>query len=101
MSRTHRRWLTLFAVITVIVLVFVMRTILARDGTPPRLFDLFDTFIALASLVVVMVGWRTMSRIDWMVGLGAGLLVGVLLPFSTLYNPYLLSCRDKRNASSI
>jgi hypothetical protein len=88
MSRIHRRWLTLFAVMTVIVLVFVMRTILARDGTPPRLFDLFDTFIVLASFVVLAIGWRKLSRSDWLVGFGAGLLVGVLLPFSTLYNPY-------------
>lgn len=88
MDKSLRRWLTLFSVITVIVLVFVMRTILARDGTPPRLFDLFDTFIALASFVVLAIGWRNLSRIDWLVGLGVGLLVGVLLPFSTLYNPY-------------
>lgn len=88
MDKNLRRWLTLFLVITVIVLVFVIRTLLAQNGSPPRLFDLFDTFIVLASFVVLAIGWRKLSRVDWLVGLGAGLLVGVLLPFSTLYNPY-------------
>lgn len=88
MDKNLRRWLTLFLVMIVIVLVFVTRTLLAQNGSPPRLFDLFDTFIVLASLVVLAIGWRKLSRIDWLVGFGAGLLVGVLLPFSTLYNPY-------------
>lgn len=62
MSNTQRRWLTLFAATAAILMVFIIRTIMARAGTPPRLFDIFDTAISLASLGVVVVGWRTLSR---------------------------------------
>lgn len=88
MSKTQRRWLTLVAAIATILMIFVIRTMLARDGTPPRLFDIFDSAISLASLGVIAVGWRTLTRTDWLIGFGAGLLVAILLPFATLYSPY-------------
>jgi hypothetical protein len=88
MDRNLRRWLTLLAVIAAILLVFVIRTALAQTSRPPRLFDLFDGFTALASMVVLAFGWRKLTRVDWLIGLGAGLLMGALLPFATLYSPY-------------
>lgn len=88
MSNTQRRWLTLFAATAAILMVFIIRTIMARAGTPPRLFDIFDTAISLASLGVVVVGWRTLSRTNWLISVGAGLLVAILLPLATLYSPY-------------
>jgi hypothetical protein len=71
-----------------ILLIFIARTLLARAGSPPRLFDLFNTLTVAGSLAVLLAGWRALTRRDWLVGLGSGLLIGVLLPFATLFSPY-------------
>lgn len=82
------RWLVLLAVATAILAVFVGRTWLARTGNPPRLFEIFDLITIVASAVVLMAGYRVLTRADWLASLGIGLFVGLQLPFATLFSPY-------------
>lgn len=81
-------WLSLIGLALAILAVFVFRTALAHDGTPPRLFDLFDTFTLLGSLGLLVFNFRRLRRLDWLTGLAAGGLLGALLPLATLYSPY-------------
>lgn len=75
--------------VLIILAVFLVRTLLAAAGTnPPRLFDIFNVFILLASVVTVFIGFRRLTRADWLFTTIISVLIGVLLPFSTLYTPY-------------
>jgi hypothetical protein len=75
-------------VVAGILTVFVIRTVLARRGEPPLLSDLF-TFITLAgSLVVLIAGFRSLQRMDWVIALGLGAVVGFSMGFATLFTAY-------------
>jgi hypothetical protein len=87
-SPTALSWLVLAALASSVIAVFVIRTILAQTGSVPRLFELFDLFTAIAATVVLLLGHRSLKRVDWLIGLGAGLLISLTLPLATLFNPY-------------
>jgi hypothetical protein len=87
-SPAPARWWALGALVVVLLAVFVGRTALARTQEMPRLSDLLDTLTVLGSAAVVAVDHRRLTRRDWLVGLGVGLLIGVQLPFATLFRPY-------------
>ncbi|HEX6383597.1 MAG TPA: hypothetical protein VF177_02900 [Anaerolineae bacterium] len=87
-DRNPARWLVLGAVILAILAIFAGRTYLAQTGNPPSLFDLFDTITVAGSAVVLVAGYRRLTRADWLVGLGLGLFIGVQLPFATLFGFY-------------
>jgi hypothetical protein len=82
------RWFVLAAVVLLFLAIFVVRTILARTGNPPRLFELFDTLTVAGAALVLARDFRRLTRREWLVGLGLGLFVGVQLPFATLFHPY-------------
>lgn len=83
-----RAWLVLAGLALAVLAVFVLRTALAHTSKPPRLFDLFDTFTLAGAIIVLLMGFRRLRRLDWLVGLAVGGLLGALLPLATLYNPY-------------
>ena len=87
---TVLRWWVLLALAASIALVFVVRTNVARTGNAPRLFELFDLFATGAAAVILLIGFRTLTRQDWGIGIGIGLLIGLTLPQATLFNPYPL-----------
>lgn len=87
---TVLRWWVLLALAASIALVFVVRTSVARTGNAPRLFELFDLFTTGAAAVILLIGFRTLTRQDWGIGIGIGLLIGLTLPQATLFNPYPL-----------
>lgn len=85
---SSRRLLTLGVLVLVILAVFVGRTALARLGNAPRLFDLFDTITVAGSALVLIRGYRRLTKVDWLVGLVAGFFIAAQLPFVTLFSPY-------------
>jgi hypothetical protein len=87
---TALRWWVLMALAASIALVFVVRTNVAHTGHAPRLFELFDLFTTGAAVVVLLIGFRTLTHHDWGIGIGVGLLIGLTLPRATLFNPYPL-----------
>ena len=87
---TALRWCVLLALAASIALVFVVRTSVAHTGNAPRLFELFDLFATGAAAVILLIGFRTLTRQDWGIGIGIGLLIGLTLPQATLFNPYPL-----------
>jgi hypothetical protein len=82
------RWLVLFGLIGIMLAVFILRTWLAKNGNAPRVFEIFETFTLAASAGALTMGFRTLTAGDWLTGAGLGLLVGVTMPFATLFNPY-------------
>jgi hypothetical protein len=82
------RWFVLSAVCVAILVIFVGRTWLAQTGNPPRLFELFDLLTVIGSAAVLIMGYRILTRVDWIVSLGIGLFIGLQLPFATLFSPY-------------
>jgi hypothetical protein len=82
------RWLALGAVVVALLAVFVLRTSVARVAGAPRLPDLFHLAIVLGSALVLFTSYRSLTRLDWLVGLGLGFLLGLQLPFTTLFSPY-------------
>lgn len=87
---TALRWWVLLALAASIVLLFVVRTSVARAGNAPRIFELFDLFTTGVAAVVLLIGFRTLTHHDWGIGIGIGLLIGLTLPLATLFNPYPL-----------
>lgn len=82
------RWLVLGGVVVALLAIFLIRTYLARTGNPPRLPDLFDMLIVAGSALVLFSGYRSLTPTDWLVGAGLGLLLGLQLPFATLFSPF-------------
>ena len=75
-------------VVVGILAVFVTRTVLAMRGDPPLLSDLFTLITLIGSLAVLIAGFRSLQRIDWVVALGLGAVVGVSMAFATLFTAY-------------
>ncbi len=71
-----------------IIAVFVVRTALAVSGDPPRLNDLFTVITLAGSLVIWIVGYRSLHRSDWIVAVSLGAGIGVTMSFATLFSPY-------------
>lgn len=71
-----------------ILCVFVARTLLAVRFPMPRLNDVFTTLTLAGSLMILVRGYGQLKAIDWLVGIGTGLLVGVTMYYATLFTPY-------------
>ncbi|MBX2997020.1 MAG: CPBP family intramembrane metalloprotease [Caldilineaceae bacterium] len=82
------RWLVLLVLGAAILAIFIGRTWLARTVNLPRLFELFDLITVIGSAAVLVVGYRILTRTDWIISLGIGLFIGLHLPFATLFSPY-------------
>lgn len=82
------RWWVLAAVVAALLAIFVGRTALAREGYAPRLPDLFHTLIVAGSAFVLLRGYRSLRRTDWLAAAGLGMLLGFQLPYATLFQPY-------------
>jgi hypothetical protein len=66
----------------------VARTLLAVRFPLPRLNDIFTALTVAGSLVVLLKGLGQIKISDWLIGIGAGLLVGVTMYYATLFTPY-------------
>lgn len=64
------------------------RALLATTFPVPRTFDLLNTVIVTVSLGVIYRNVQTRQRRDWVLAIGAGLLVGGTMPLTTLFAPY-------------
>ncbi len=78
-------WISVVFLSSSILAVFITRTILARAGSPPRLFEIFNTLILVLASVVLATGFRHLQRLDWTIALGVAALLGVLLSLSSFY----------------
>ncbi|MCL4528076.1 MAG: hypothetical protein M1282_01535 [Chloroflexi bacterium] len=54
----------------------------------PRLNDIFTALTLAGSLIVLFARFGQVKASDWLIGIGAGLLVGVTMNYATLFNPY-------------
>ena len=78
---------SLFLVVGMLA-VFIGRTILAVHNNPPRLFDLFNTFTILGSIIVLLKWHSNLKASDWILATGLGVVVGVGMCFATLFSSY-------------
>lgn len=86
---THRsQYATLILLVAGILAIFVVRTWFAVSFEPPSLFDLFNTIIIVASLIVLRKGYSSLHKHDWVLAMGLGSMVGIGMYFATLFSPY-------------
>ncbi len=88
MKGQRSQYTTLAVLATGILALFVVRTALARNGTPPRLDDLFMAITLVGSVVVLIRGHRTLRVRDWVVALLLGGAIGLSMSVATLFTPY-------------
>ncbi len=82
------RWVVLGVITAATAAVFVVRTLLAHVGEPPRLFDLFTVITVLGALCVLIAERGRLRGTDWLAAVAAGLFVACTMPFTTLFTPY-------------
>jgi hypothetical protein len=73
---------------TGILAIFVIRTVFASSADLPRIADLFTIITLAGSLAVLIWGFRSLVRSDWIVALVLGVAVSVGMSFATLFTPY-------------
>lgn len=87
----RNKWIQNRRLATIIIIplvIFIGRTWLASSSQMPILFDLFDTLTLLGALWVLFRHYRNLTKADWITAFGLGLLIGVLMLFASLFNPY-------------
>jgi hypothetical protein len=82
------RYRTFFTLSAGILFIFVARTLLAVYFPAPRMNDLFTVITLAGSLVILLSRYDQLTTLDWLIGLGTGLLTGVTMNYATLFNPY-------------
>jgi hypothetical protein len=84
-ARPRLRWLVLAAVALVPVAVILAWRALAMVRPVPQLFQVLDTVVILASLVVLVRGYRLLRPLDLWLALAVGALLGWLVPHTGFY----------------
>lgn len=82
------KYTTIILLIAAILAIFITRTLLAAKISMPRTAEIFDTLTVTGALFIVLNGYRTLRRSDWIIALILGALVGVGMLFATLFSPY-------------
>src|SRR5512138_1112497 len=82
------RYSTFFYLSAAILFIFVARTLLAVRFPLPRVNDLFTAFTLAGSVIVLWTGSVQIKTSDWLIGIGAGLFVGVTMYYAILFTPY-------------
>jgi hypothetical protein len=88
MKRQIFQYSRLLLWLTGILAVFVIRTMFAASADLPRFADLFTVIILAGSLAVIIWGFRSLGRSDWIVAISLGAAVSVGMYFATLFTPY-------------
>jgi hypothetical protein len=84
-GRPRLRWAVLTAVALVPVAIILVWRAVALVRPVPQLFQVLDTVVILASLVVVLRGYRLLRPRDAWLALGVGSLLGWLMPHTGFY----------------
>lgn len=82
------KYTTIILLTTGILAVFFIRALLAANFTALHTFHLFDTLAIAGSFFVLLKGYRSLRRGDWVMALILGAMVGVGMGFATLFSPY-------------
>jgi hypothetical protein len=82
------RYSTFVYLLAGILFLFGARTLLAIRFPMPRTNDLFTVITLAGSLVTLLSRYDQITTLDWLIGLGTGLFVGVTMNYATLFNPY-------------
>jgi hypothetical protein len=80
----YLQWLIILAIVSI----FVVRSLLAVRGQPPRLDDVFTALTIAGALIAVLRGRRALRGTDLVIALALGALVGVTMLSATLFSPY-------------
>ncbi len=86
--RAFSRYSTFFYILSGVLLIFVARALLAVRFPMPRLNDIFTALTLVGSLIILLRGYGQLKAVDWLIGIGTGLLVGVTMVYATLFTPY-------------
>jgi len=85
---TFSRYRVLVLVTVGILLFFVAHILLSSLFTLPRMNDLFTLFTVGGSLIVLVKIRNSLFRLDYLISLSAGLILGVAMTSATLFTPY-------------
>lgn len=94
----NKRHAILSLLIAVILTIFVTRALLASLLPVPRTFEIFDTLTVAGALFVLLKGYRSLRRGDWITAPALGAVIGVGMMFATLFSPYPFFGIVKSNA---
>lgn len=84
----RKRYTIPVLLIAALLLIFLVRTLLAARVPVPHSFHLFETLTVAGALFVMLKGYPSLRRRDWLVALVLGALVGAGMLFATLFSPY-------------
>ncbi len=89
-TKSVHRWILLIGLFGFVIAIFAGRAILVSQGQDlPRTFQIFDTATLIFSILMVGFEYRRIKRSDLLLSLIVGGGIGALLPFSSLFSPYL------------
>lgn len=94
----NKRHTILFLLIAAILTIFVARAWLASLLPVPRTFEIFDTLTVAGALFVLLKGYCSLRRGDWITALALGAVIGAGMMFATLFSPYPFFGIVKSNA---
>ena len=80
--------LVLLALAAALIAVIMWWRSIALTGQPPQLFQVFDSLVVVASLVVLAFGFRLLELHDWTIALTAGTGWGLLVPSTGFYSMF-------------
>lgn len=86
--KTKLQLKVLLLLVAGILAVFIGRAILSVYAPMPYSFQLFDTLTVVGSLWVVLKGYRSLQRDDWVAAMVLGLVIGVGMRFASLFSAY-------------
>ncbi|MBA3072113.1 MAG: CPBP family intramembrane metalloprotease [Anaerolineae bacterium] len=68
--------------------IFIARTLLAVNGNPPQLDNIFTMATLIGSTIVFIKGYQDLHTKDWIIALSLGALVGMGMSITTIFTPY-------------
>lgn len=88
MKTNSPTYLTFVCLCAAVVVIFAGRTLLAAQSGAPRLFEIFDSLVVLASLLICARHWRKLRSGDYIIALLVGVVIGAGYLYSTLFSAY-------------
>lgn len=82
------KYTPLVLLIAVALAIFFARAWLADKFTDLHTFHVFETLTVIGAILVLLKGYRTLRRGDWITALVLGAAIGIGMSFATLFSPY-------------
>lgn len=82
------RYKTLILLAAGILVCFLARSFLAASYNVPRFFDIFDSLTVAGSIIICIIGFRSLHKRDWIAAVTLAVVIGAGMLFATLFTPY-------------